>query len=400
MTDGPDRDPAQPPMSPSESALAEEAERYRSLFAYSPHGVFSLDLTGRLTDANDALLGLTGYSLVELVEIDYHDIIHADDVAAGEKAFAGVIERVPQLLEARLVTASGNIREVKLTAVPVIVKDQVVGVHGITEDVTEANVMHRELRAANEAKTLFLANVSHEVRTPLTMVIGATEMLLETDLDPSQDRLTEMVNRNGKRLLRLVNDILDFSRLEAGHISLLPSLFRLADVVEDLLEWAQPRAVAQGLRLEVSLDPALPLSVYGDAMRVSQVLSNLLDNALKFTASGSVLMTVSLQAPATPPAEGEAAHRVQFTITDTGVGISPEHLGSLFDSFTQADPTATRRHDGVGLGLAICRDLVDLMSGDLGAVSTPGSGSTFTAVLPLGQPPGEPAGLAEAGSAR
>jgi PAS domain S-box-containing protein len=375
-------------MSPSESALAEKAERYRSLFAYSPHGVFSLDLKGHLTDANDALLELTGHTLGELLDIDYHDVIHPDDVEAGETAFAAVIERVPQLLEARLVNAAGEVREVKLTAVPVIVSDQVVGVHGIIEDVTASNVMHRELRAANAAKTLFLANVSHEVRTPLTMVIGATEMLLETDLDPSQGQLTDMVNRNSQRLLRLVNDILDFSRLEAGKISLLLAPFRLAEVVEELLEWAQPRAAAQGLRLELSLDAALPTSFHGDAVRISQVLSNLVDNALKFTAAGSVGIAVSLRTP-TAAGPGEVGlHRVELAVTDTGAGIAPEHLESLFDSFTQADATATRHHEGVGLGLAICRDLVDLMGGELDAVSTPGAGSTFTAVLPLaGLPP-------------
>jgi PAS domain S-box-containing protein len=389
LTDGPDIDPAFHSLSPSESALAEKAERYRSLFAYSPHGVFSLDLTGRLTDANDALRQLTGHSLSELLDINYHEIVHPDDIEAAENAFAAVIERVPQLLEARLVTASGEVRAIKMTAVPVIVYDQVVGVHGIAEDITEANRMHRDLEAANAAKTLFLANVSHEVRTPLTMVIAATEMLLDTDLDPTQDRLTDMLNRNSQRLLRLVNDILDFSRLEAGKISLLPAPFRLADVVDDLLEWAQPRAAARGLQLSVSLDAELSTSVYGDALRVSQVLSNLVDNALKFTESGSVDIKVIRTAATTPDPETDALHRVEFTVTDTGVGISPEHLELLFDSFTQADPTATRRHDGVGLGLAICRDLVDLMSGDLDAVSTPGVGTTFTVVLPLVDLPDE-----------
>jgi PAS domain S-box-containing protein len=383
MTDGPNTGAA---LSPVERGLAEKAERYRSLFAYSPHGVFSLDLEGHLTDANDALEQLTGHSLAELLDIDYHHLIHPEDIEAAEKAFAAVKERVPQLLEARLVTATGEVREIKMTAVPVVVSDQVVGVHGITEDVTEANDMHRDLEAANTAKTLFLANVSHEVRTPLTMVLGATEILLETDLDPGQGQLADMVHRNSRRLLRLVNDILDFSRLEAGKVSLHPAPFRLPDVLEELLEWAQPRAAASGVELRTVLDAALPASVHGDAMRVSQVLSNLVDNALKFTESGSVDITVRVRAPTTP-GPGDGAVRVEFAVTDTGIGVSPEHLESLFDSFTQADPTATRSHDGVGLGLAICRDLVDLMGGDLSAVSTPGAGSTFTAVLPLGALP-------------
>jgi PAS domain S-box-containing protein len=378
MTDGPHTGAAQPPLSPAERALAEKADRYRSLFAYSPHGVLSLDLTGHLTEANDALEQLTGRSRGELLEVDYRDIIHPEDIVAAEKAFEAVKARVPQLLEARMVTPVGEVREVRLTAVPVVVFDQVVGVHGMTEDVTETNKMHRDLEAANTAKTLFLANVSHEVRTPLTMVLGATEILLDTELDPGQGQLTDMVHRNSRRLLRLVNDILDFSRLEAGKISLLPAPFRLAGVIEEILEWAQPRAAARGVRLSTTLDAALPTNVHGDALRVSQVLSNLVDNALKFTESGSVDITMSLRAPTTPGPEAGTV-RVEFVVADTGVGFSPEHLKSMFDTFTQADQT----NNGVGLGLAICRDLVDLMGGDLGAVSTPGTGSTFTAVLPL-----------------
>lgn len=157
------------------------------------------------------------------------------------------------------------------------------------------------------------------------------------------------------------------------------SAFRPADVVEELVEWARPRATAQGLRLTATTAAALPAMVDSDAVRVSQVLANLVDNALKFTDAGSVDVAVGLARTAADAGQV----RVELAVTDTGIGIAPEHLASLFDSFTQADPSATRTHGGVGLGLAICRDLVGLMGGDLGAVSTPGAGTTFTAVLPL-----------------
>ena len=183
----------------------------------------------------------------------------------------------------------------------------------------------------------------------------------------------------------LVNDILDFSRLEAGKISLLPAPFRPAEVLDELLEWAQPRAVAEGVALTATVDAALPTSVFGDALRISQVLSNLVDNALKYTETGSVDITMCVRADAAPTDGGleSGVLNLEFSVSDTGVGISRNHLGLLFDSFTQADPTATRSRNGVGLGLAICRDLVELMGGEIGAESTPGLGSTFTVVLPL-----------------
>ncbi|WP_297740777.1 ATP-binding protein [Nocardioides sp.] len=369
-------------MSPTERALAEEAERYRSLFAYSPHGVFSLDLEGRVTAANDAMQQLIGHAPSELLGTRFHDLVHSEDIDGSDKALVAVIERRPQLLEVRLVTAAGDVRETKVTAVPVIVSDQVVGVHAITEDITEANMMRRELEAANAAKTIFLANLGHEIRTPLTMVIGATELLLETRLDRDQGRLTAMMDRNCHRLLRLVNDILDFSRLDAGKIKLTSATFRLGDVLDDIVEWAQSQANASGLQFEVVLDPALPPVVQGDAERITQVLSNLVGNALKFTESGSVRLTVSMKTAPTPRSAGARAW-VQFVVDDTGIGIPPDHVEALFESFTQEDTADTRTHDGLGLGLAICRDLVGLMGGDLYAVSTPGVGSTFTAVLPL-----------------
>lgn len=229
-------------MSDEEKGFAEAAERYRSLFAYSPQGVFSLDLEGCFTDANAALLQMVGSDREELLSTDFARVIHPEDLAVAQKAFAAVLERTPQVLTARFVVADGGVRDVKITAVPVIVADEVVGVHGITEDITEANRMYRDLEEANAAKTLFLANVSHEVRTPLALVLGATEMLCDAELGAQEAALVQMVSRGSQRLQRLVNDILDFSRLEAGKVTLWPAPFRLVSVVEEVLEWAVPRA--------------------------------------------------------------------------------------------------------------------------------------------------------------
>lgn len=384
MAAGPPDGAAGGAMSITEMGTAEDAERYRSLFAYSPQGVFSLDAEGRFVDANAALLEMVGWAREDLLSNSFACLVHDEDLAVFQKATVAVLDRSPQQLTTRFVGSTGRVHDVTVTAVPVVVRDQVVGVHGIAEDITESNRMYRALAEANEAKTMFLANVSHEVRTPLTMVLGATELLQESDLATKDVALVGMVHRGSQRLLRLIDDILDFSRLEAGKMALRPAPFPLARVVEEVREWADPTAASQGLRLTTSWDPALPEQVYADALRIGQVLTNLVDNALKFTESGDVHIAVTVSDPPSP-ADGPGASTtdVAFSVTDTGAGIEPAHLEDLFESFTQVDSSMTRTHGGVGLGLAICRDLVAVMGGHLTAVSTPTEGSAFRFVLPL-----------------
>jgi PAS domain S-box-containing protein len=378
-------------MSASERALAESAERYRSLFSYNPHAAFSLDLEGRYTDANPACLKMTGRTLEEMLQINFSQVIHPEDLSRIQPIFADVVARQPRQAEARVVRVDGLVREVKIIAIPVIVGDQVVGVHGIAEDVTEANRLRRELEDANAAKVLFLANVSHEVRTPLTSVIGASELLLDAELDEEPAHLAELVHRSGERLMHLVNEILDFSRLEAHKVALRPAEFSVREVVSDVKEWAKPRATSRGLSFKCTVDDLVPTRSYGDAGRVAQVLSNLVENAIKFTSSGSVDVRVSVPDPSTLPqhVDPDKGTRprtvwVRFAVSDTGAGIAADQMATLFDPFFQVDRSDTRAHEGFGLGLAICRDLVDLMGGRLGTVSTPGTGSTFTFCVPLG----------------
>jgi PAS domain S-box-containing protein len=380
-----------PDMSASERALAESAERYRSLFSYNPHAAFSLDLEGRYTDANPACLKMTGRTLEEMLQINFSQVIHPEDLSRIQPIFADVVARQPRQAEARVVRVDGLVREVKIIAIPVIVGDQVVGVHGIAEDVTEANRLRRELEDANAAKVLFLANVSHEVRTPLTSVIGASELLLDAELDEEPAHLAELVHRSGERLMHLVNEILDFSRLEAHKVALRPAEFSVREVVSDVKEWAKPRATSRGLSFKCTVDDLVPTRSHGDAGRVAQVLSNLVENAIKFTSSGSVDVRVSVPDPSTLPqhVDPDKGTRprtvwVRFAVSDTGAGIAADQMATLFDPFFQVDRSDTRAHEGFGLGLAICRDLVDLMGGRLGTVSTPGTGSTFTFCVPLG----------------
>jgi PAS domain S-box-containing protein len=371
-------------VSATERALAESSERYRSLFAYNPHAAFSLDLQGRFTDANAVAQQLSGYTHAELRSMSFVDVLCEEDLARAVTAFEQALNRHPQQLEARVVHKEGRIIDLSITSVPVVVGDEVVGVHGIAEDVTERNELRRELertkRVAEEAsvtKSLFLANISHEVRTPLTSMLAATELLRDTTMDAQQDRFAEMIVHSGKRLLRLVSDILDFSRIEAGKVDLQEDVVSVRAVVQEAVEWCVPMAGQKGLAFTWSVDPELPENLSGDAMRISQVLTNLLENAMKFTEAGEVRLSVEF---AGVDADFVAA---RFVVKDSGVGIPAEQLDSLFEAFTQADASTTRTHGGAGLGLAICHELVTLMGGTLAARSTVGSGSTFTFTLPL-----------------
>jgi PAS domain S-box-containing protein len=374
--------------SDTEWALAESNERYRSLFAYSPHAAFSLDPNGRFTDANEVAQRVSGYTLAEFGDLDFTHLIRPEHIERTTAAFVGALGRVPQQLEANMQHKDGHILELSLTAVPVVVHGEVVGVHGLAEDVTERNEMRRELERtrraaeeANAAKSLFLANMSHEVRTPLTSVLGATEMLAEDDLGPSQHYLVGIIHRSGERLLRLVNDILDVSRLEAGTLDVQRAPLKVRSLVDDVLAWAMPMAHEEGLDFDWAIDPALPETVLGDAMRINQVVTNLLGNAFKFTEAGQVQLRVDVAG-----SRGGVVD-VRFSVTDSGIGIEDDQLATLFQSFTQVDTATTRKYGGAGLGLAICQELVTLMGGYLGADSTMGVGSTFRFTVPLSVEP-------------
>ncbi len=371
-------------MSATERALAESHERYRSLFAYSPHAAFSLGPDGTFTDANEVAQRLSGYTLDELQQLDFTHLISPEHVPLTLTAFEGALHRVPQQLEANMRHRDGHVIELNLTAVPVIVYDEVVGVHGVAEDVTERNEMRRELERtrlaaeeASAAKSLFLANMSHEVRTPLTSVLGATEMLAEDTLSPGQHHLVGIIHRSGERLLRLVNDILDVSRLEAGKLDVEQSPLKVRSLVDDVVAWAMPMSYREGLEFAWFVDPALPETLMGDAMRISQVITNLLTNAFKFTEEGQVRLTVKKVASSVDTVD------VRFSVQDSGIGIPEDRLDNLFQSFTQVDTSTTRKYGGAGLGLAICQELVKLMGGSMSAESRPGAGSTFSFTLPL-----------------
>ena len=231
--------------------------------------------------------------------------------------------------------------------------------------------LNREIERATQAKSEFLATMSHEMRSPLNAILGMADLLAETDLSFEQKRYVEVFQRGGVNLLALINDILDLSKVESGHLELEQADFDLSELVSRVLELTRERAIAKGLQVRSSLADRLPRMLVGDPLRVRQVLLNLLENAMKFTSSGRVDIEVR-QDP-----ENSAPGALVFCVKDTGIGIPSEKLASIFENFTQADSSTTRKFGGTGLGLAISKQLVELMGGRIWVESKQGEGSRF-----------------------
>jgi PAS domain S-box-containing protein len=364
------------------AALTSQRHRLSTMMDNLPDNIWFKDRASRFVAANRAMLSWTGFKdESEIVGKTDHDLFsdeHADAALADEQKIIATGQPIDAFDE-KETWPDGHQTWVSTTKVPW--RDSsgnVIGTFGWSRDITARRLSEKNLKMANEiaekagrAKSEFLANMSHEVRTPMNGVIGMTELLLDSDLNRPQRELAETLRTSAESLLKIINDILDFSKIEARKLTLEILDFDLIKVVENTLDMLAEHAQVKEIELIGTILPGTPTQLRGDPGRLRQILANLISNAIKFTETGEVIVRVSKES------ETETSAVLRFEIQDTGIGISLEAQARLFQPFNQADGSSTRKYGGTGLGLAVAKQLVEMVHGQIGAQSQPGKGSTF-----------------------
>jgi len=388
----------------AEEMVRASEEKYRTYINNSPAGVFVADSTGRYVEVNASACHLLGYSEEELTQMAISDVVAPEDLQSAMTGFHEAIQTGAAVSgEFCFVRKDGSRFFMSVHAVRVQ-KDRVIG---FCEDITKRVDTARSLKqysaslqqtnqrleeacdkadAANRAKSEFLANMSHELRTPMTAVLGFSDVLLMSpELPPSEQReFLEVIQKNGKALLRLLDEILDLSRIEADRLPLEKTDYPVRQITDDVMSAVQLQAEQKGLSLDVDYQFPLPETICTDPARLRQVLVNLVGNAVKFTEQGGVRIALRCAR------EADGAGRIQFAVSDTGIGIPADKIKELFHPFMQVDASSTRRYGGTGMGLAISRHLANALGGDIEVTSQLGKGSTFTLTIDAGPLKGVP----------
>jgi len=382
----------------AEEALRESEERFRGTFENAAVGIAHEALAGHFLRFNKTFCGILGYSPEELTGKTLLEVTYPEDLEADLAKFRALTrgESSSYTMEKRFLRKDGSLVWALLTvSLQFDASGQPTYCIKIIQDISDRKRLEAELRhavdaaeAASRAKDEFLANISHEIRTPMNAILGMAELTLDTRLGNEQRNHVNIIKASAEGLLSLINDLLDFSKMEAGRLDLDATDFSLRVVLNETLRALALRAHRKGLELVCQVDREVPDGLFGDGNRLRQVLLNLVGNAIKFTEAGEVIVRVHVQEV------GEQSAVIGFEITDTGIGIPPDLQEKIFQAFEQADSSTTRRYGGTGLGLTISSRLVEMMGGRITVESMVGRGSTFRFTAHFGQSARAPAASA------
>ncbi len=365
----------------SERALTEQ------LFSRNINAVVLITPSGKIMKANPSFNILFGYEDEEVVGKNIDDLIVPDGMMAEATCYTNQAVTIDNIsFEARRKHKCGRLIDVQVYTTPVIVNDNVVAIYSIYEDISlkkkaEQQIIKakEEALAASKAKSSFLATVSHEIRTPLNGIIGMTEVMTNTALNKEQHEYLEIIQNSGETLLVIINDILDLSKMESGNLDIVDKMFDLDRCLASCLDVISSEAEHKGIETILAIEPSVPKLISADEFRIRQVLLNFISNAIKFTENGEIQLRVSIVE------ENSSNMQLRFELSDTGIGIPEDKLESIFDTFTQADSTITRKYGGTGLGLAISRKIIQLLGGEINVQSKVGEGTVFSFELNVGE---------------
>ena len=368
----------------TEEIVRKSEEKYRTILESIEDGYYEVDTIGNLTFFNQSLCHILGYPEDELMGMNNQQYLDGENAKKVYQSFSKTYATgIPNKgLEHEIIRKDGSKKYVSAsTSLMHDVKDSPIGFRGIVRDITESVQAKKHIEAvnqekilaetANEAKSEFLANMSHEIRTPLNGIIGMAELVFDTNLDVEQKSLVYKINKEADSLLDIINTILDFSKIEAGKIEFEEIPFDLRHLLEDVAQTFAYRAEQKGLHFVSYLSPEIPSQLIGDPGRLRQILINLAGNAMKFTREGEIYVKGELS-----ECLGDRV-KIRILIKDTGIGIPKAKQSIIFEGFTQADGSTTRKYGGTGLGTTISKQLAEMMEGEIGVESEEGKGSTF-----------------------